>query len=122
MPYFIANYEHSNYKNKKRIYALNRMYETGLLRKFQSLKKAKAVVIFGSFAKSDWHTDSDVDVFVLGDPEDLKFGALWQGREVQVHACKTKKEIKEIRSGLMNNVVNGYFIKGNVQDLVEVKL
>jgi len=122
MPYFIANYEHSNYKNKKRIYALNRMYETGLLRKFQSLKKAKAVVIFGSFARSDWHTDSDVDVFVLGDPEDLKFGALWQGREVQVHACKTKKEIKEIRSGLMNNVVNGYFIKGNVQDLVEVKL
>jgi len=122
MPYFQANFEHLNYKNKKKIYALNRMYDTGLLKRLQSLEKSKAVVIFGSFAKSDWHTGSDIDVFILGNPKDLRYGTLWQGREVQVHAFKTKKDLKKIKSGLMQNVINGYFVKGDVQDLVEVKV
>lgn len=120
MPYLIAQYENIQYKNKKKLYALNSMFETGLLNKLQSLKNAKTVVIFGSFARSDWSTKSDVDVFIYGDPEDFRFGTIWNGRELQVHTFKNKKEIKEIRSGLINNVVKGYFVKGNIHDLVEV--
>lgn len=122
MPYFIAEYNVPEYKNKKKIYALNRMLETGLLNKLQSLKNAKAVVIFGSFARSDWNTNSDIDIFIYGDPEDLKFGTIWMGREVEVHTCRTKEEIKDIKSGLMNNVVKGYFVKGNIYDLAEVSI
>lgn len=120
MPYFIAQYNYPIYKNKKKLYALNRMLETGFLNKLQSLKNAKAVVIFGSFSRSDWDTNSDVDVFIYGDPEDLKFGTIWLERGVEVHTCRTKKDIKEIKSGLINNVVKGYFVKGYVHDLVEV--
>ncbi|MBS3097304.1 nucleotidyltransferase domain-containing protein [Candidatus Woesearchaeota archaeon] len=122
MPYFIAQYENPYYRNKKKLYALNLMFETGLLNRLQSLENAKAVVIFGSFSRSDWNSNSDVDVFVYGDPEGLKFGTLWQGRDVEVHTCRTKEEIKEIKSGLINNVVKGYFIKGNVHDLVDVSV
>jgi len=120
MPYFIAQYETLQYKNKKKLYALNSMFETGLLNKLQSLKNVKTVVIFGSFARSDWSTKSDVDVFIYGDPEDFRFGTIWNGRELQVHTFKDKKEIKDIRSGLINNVVKGYFVKGSIHDLVEV--
>ena len=122
MPYFIANFEHPNYKNRKKIFALNKMYDSGLLARLQSLDKAKTVVIFGSFARSDWDSNSDVDVFVYGNPEDLKYGTRWMGREVEVHTCKTRKDLKDIRSGLINNVIKGYFLKGNVQDLVEVSV
>ena len=122
MPYFIAKYEHPNYENKKKLYALNRMFETGLLSRLQSLKNANAVVIYGSFARGDWNTDSDIDVFIYGDPEELKFGTIWKGlgRGIEVHTVKTKKDIKDIRSGLINNVVKGYFVKGNVHDIAEV--
>ena len=120
MPYFISLYDHPSYMNKKKLYALNRMYETGLLNKLQSLKNAKTVVIFGSFARSDWNTKSDVDVFVYGDSGDLMFGTIWDGRELQVHTFKTKKEVKDVKSGLINNVVKGYFVKGSIHDLVEV--
>ena len=120
MPYFIAEYNYPEYRNKKKLYALNRMLETGLLNKLQSLKNAKTVVIFGSFVRSDWNTNSDIDVFIYGDPEDLRFGTRWSGREVEVHTCRTKKNIKEIKSNLINNVVKGYFVKGNIHDLVEV--
>ena len=128
MPYFIANFRHENYRSKKKIYALQKLYGSGLLAKLQSLKNANAIVIFGSFARSDWNSQSDVDIFVLGDPEDLKFGILWSGlgfqgkaRELQVHSFKSIEETRNIHSGLMKNVVKGYFVKGNIYDIAEVE-
>ena len=129
MPFFIGNFRHENYRNKKRIYAMQKLYEIGLLMKLQQLKNAKVVVIFGSFARSDWNTQSDVDIFILGDPEDLRFGTLWSGlgfqgkaREIQVHSYKSVQDTRKIHSGLMKNVVKGYFIKGNIFDIAEVKV
>jgi len=128
MPYFIGNFKHENYRNKKRIYAMQKLYETGLLMKLQQLSNAKVIVIFGSFSRSDWNKQSDVDIFVLGDSEDFRFGILWSGlgfqgksRELQVHSYKSIKDIRNIHSGLMKNVVKGYFIKGNVFDIAEVE-
>lgn len=120
MPYFIANFEHPNYKNKKKLFALNRLYDVGFLSYLQSLEKAKVIVIFGSFSRSDWYSDSDIDVFILGDPKEMKYGTRLLGREVEVHLFKNKEEIKQIRSGLIKNVINGYFIKGNIQDITNV--
>ena len=128
MPYFQANWDHPNYDNKKRIYAMQKLYETGLLAKLASLS-AKTVVIFGSWHSGDWNTKSDVDIFVFGDPKDLGFGRLWSGlgfqgrpRELQVHSFKSLKDIKNIRSGLMKNVIKGYFVKGNIHDIAKVAI
>jgi len=127
MPYFIGNFRYDNYRNKKKIYSLQKLYKSGLLTKLQSLKNAKAVVIFGSFVRSDWNSQSDVDIFILGDPEEFRFGTLWEGlgfqgksREISVHSYPTLEKIRSIHSGLMKNVVKGYFVKGNIYDIVEV--
>ena len=101
---------------------MTKLYESGLITELRSLEKAKAVVIFGSFARGDWHTKSDIDVFIYGNPGKFKFGTMALWREVQVQVCKNKKEIKEIRSGLMKNVIKGMFIKGNITDLAEVSI
>ena len=128
MPYFIGNFRHGNYKNKKRIYAMQKLYETGLLMKLQQLRNAKAVVIFGSFSRSDWNANSDIDIFILGDPEDLRFGTLWSGlgfqgkaREIQVHSYKSVEDTRKIHSGLMKNVVKGFFVKGSIFDIAGVE-
>ena len=127
MPYFQGYWEHVNYKNQKRIYALNKLYETGLLNELWKLKNAKTIVIFGSFTRGDWNTQSDVDVFIFGDSENFKFGRFWKGlgfqgksREVQVHTFESKQEIKDVRSGLMTNIARGYFVKGSIHDIMEV--
>ena len=128
MPYFISNFRHEDYRNKKKLYALQKLYDTELMKRLQQLPNTKSIVIFGSFSRSDWNTNSDVDIFILGNPEDLKFGTLWKGlgfqgkaREIQVHSFKSIRETKNIQSGLMKNVVKGYFVKGNVFDIAEVK-
>jgi predicted nucleotidyltransferase len=121
MPYFIASFESAEYKNKKKLHALTKLYESGFLNYLRSLEKAEAAVIFGSFSRADWYSDSDIDVFIIGDVSfnKEKFGFLL-GREVQVHIFKNKEELKKIRSGLVKNVINGYFVKGSVQNFVEV--
>src|SRR3989338_5143140 len=55
MPYYIGNYDSPTYKNKKKIFALNRLYESGLLNHLYSLKKARTIILFGSFSRSDWY-------------------------------------------------------------------
>ncbi|MBS3142541.1 nucleotidyltransferase domain-containing protein [Candidatus Woesearchaeota archaeon] len=128
MPYFIGNFRHDNYRSKKKIYALQKLYESGLLAKLQALKNAKTIVIFGSFSRSDWNGQSDIDIFVLGDSEDLKFGMIWsglgyqgKGRELQVHSYNAVKDVRSIHSGLMKNVIKGYFVKGSIYDLATVQ-
>ncbi len=121
MPFFVSNHEDPAYINKKRIYALKQLYSSGLLDKLSLLEKAKAIVLFGSFARGDWHSESDIDIFIMGDPEDLKYGYRALGREVQVHHCKNKQEIRKIESDLIKSVIKGYFVKGDVTDILELK-
>jgi len=120
MPYYLANFDSPNYKNKKKLFTLNKLYDSGLLNYLQKLK-AKTIVLFGSFARADWYTESDIDLFILGDDKELKITKFESKlkREIQIHSFKNKKQIKDIRSGLMKNVINGYFIKGNVNSLLE---
>lgn len=127
MPYFQGNWEHDNYKNRKRLYALQKLYETGLIPKLQSLKNAKTIIIFGSYVRSDWITDSDVDVFIYGDSGDMPNDTMWQGlgfqgksRTVQVHVFNTRKEMEDVKSGLLKNVLRGYVVKGDIYEVMEV--
>ena len=67
MPYYLSNYEHPEYQNQKRIYALKNLHQSGFLNHLTTLKKAKTVILFGSFSRWDWHKDSDIDLFIFGD-------------------------------------------------------
>ena len=119
MPYYTANFEHTNYKNKKKIYALETFYETGFLKHLETLQ-AKTIVIFGSFARADWHTKSDIDIFIIGNDDNLEKGKYENilKRDIQLFTFKNSKEIKNINPNLINNIVNGYFVKGEVQNII----
>jgi len=121
MPYYIGDYDSSEYKNKKRIFALNRLYESGLLNHLDSLQKAKTIILFGSFSRSDWYKNSDVDIFIYGSPEGLKIAdyELKLHRGIQLFICKDKEELTKLGDGLIRNIIKGSLIKGNL-DFIEV--
>ena len=120
-PYFRTAFENSSYIHKKRLFSLQELYKSGLLSHLHSLKKAKIVVIFGSFVRSDWHSESDIDILIYGDPKGLNTTAHSKKlhREIQTHIYTNKNQLKKIRSGLIKNVIEGYFVKGGVQELLE---
>lgn len=121
MPYYVSNYSSPQYKNEKKIFTLNKLYESGLLNHLDSLKKAKTVILFGSFSRSDWYTKSDIDIFIYGSPEGLKIAdyELKLHKNIQLFICNNKKELRKLGHGLIRNIIKGNLIKGDL-DFIEV--
>jgi len=121
MPHYISNYESPAYKNRKKLFALGKLYDSGLLDHLSSLDKAKAVILFGSITRSDWYKDSDIDLFIYGDPEGLKIASYEQklGRDVQLFICRSKKDLQAMGEGLIRNIIKGNLVKGDI-DFVKV--
>jgi len=118
-PFFTAGSSNPIYQSLKRVYALEQLHKSGLIPKLLSLKNAKTILIFGSIAKGDWYKDSDMDIFVFGDISDFNKNLyeLKLHRHIELHIFENKKEIRELKTGLMNNVLNGYLVKGQIQDI-----
>ena len=121
MPYYLSSYDAATYKNRKKLFALNKLYSSGFLNHLASLPKAKTVIIFGSFARSDWYNNSDIDLFVYGEPEGLKLAEyeMKLKRDVQVFTCRNQKELHKFGEGLLRNIIKGNIVKGDV-DFVRV--
>lgn len=122
-PYFTVGSQNRVYQSLKRVYALEQLHKSGLIPKLINSEKAKAIILFGSFAKGDWYKDSDIDIFILGNLSDFDRN-LYESRlnrKIELHVFHNTSEIRQMKTGLLQNIVNGYIIKGEIQDIAEVK-
>jgi len=121
-PYFTAGKDNPVYKAKKKQYILDKIYESGLITGLLASDSIKVAIIFGSAARGDWYKDSDIDLFIFGDAHGMKKAHYESrlGRDIEIHVFASKEEIKEVKTGLMKNVIDGYLIKGKISDFAEV--
>lgn len=121
-PYFTCGSNNPIYQSKKRIYALNKFYQSGLINHLVSLKDSKTIILFGSMIKGDWYKDSDIDIFIYGSSKGFEKHKyeLKLHQDIELHIFPSKKELKKIKTGLIKNIINGYIVKGKIQDFVEV--
>lgn len=117
MPYYIGDWDSPSYHNKKKLYAMSKFYETGFLDHLSTLQKADVVVIFGSFARSDWHKDSDIDLFIYGSADEFEISKFEEKlkRDIQVFEFKSLKKLKENAENLIPPISRGMVIKGNLE-------
>lgn len=116
MPHYVSNCELPQYRNRKKLFALNKLYTSGFLNHLASLPKARTVIIFGSFARSDWYANSDIDLFIYGEPEGLKLAEyeMKLNRDIQVFACGKREELRKFGEGLIRNIIKGSIVKGDI--------
>ena len=122
MPYYLQNFDNPEYQQRKRLFALKKLTESGLLGHLASLQDAKVIILFGSFASYDWHEGSDIDIFIYGNDKDFEHGKyeLKLKKEIQVHTAKNKEDLKKI-DRMLPYIIAGDFIKGSIENLgVEV--
>lgn len=121
MPYYLSSFESASYRYKKKLFALNLLYESGFLTHLDSLSGAKTIILFGSFCRSDWHLQSDIDVFIYGNAQGLDVSLFESllGRNIQVFVCKDKNDLQKMSNGFLSNIVRGNVLKGNL-DFLEV--
>lgn len=120
-PHFAVGSNNAVYYSLKRVYALEQLHKSGLISKLLSLKNARTIVIFGSIVRGDWYKDSDIDIFVYGNLEDFdKIQYEFKlHRNIELHIFENEEEIRDVKTGLIKNIINGYLVKGQIQDIVE---
>ena len=119
-PYYVGNVSDSSWQVRKRMYALNSLYEKGLLSHLHSLG-AQTVIIFGSFSRWDWYDDSDIDIFILGDPSRFEKGRFEKafGREIHLFVAEDDNDLSRFPEGLLKNIADGFVVKGSAQVLCQ---
>lgn len=121
MPYYTSAHDTPPYRNEKRLFALRELYDSGLLNYLVSLPEVQTVILFGSFCRSDWYYNSDIDVFIYGNPKEVNVQRYQRKlhRPIQVFTCQNKDELKKLGNDLIRNIVKGYILKGDV-DFIRV--
>jgi predicted nucleotidyltransferase len=121
MPYFQADFESAAYRTRKRLFAIAQLQESGFLDHLVSLSNAKTIIIFGSFVRADWYTQSEIDVFIFGTPVglDIEKYSHTLKRDIQLFEAKDCADLEKFGKGLLRNIIEGMLVKGKL-DFVEV--
>ena len=110
-PSFKANETNELYRFYKKQEFLKKIIEIGLLDYIENRYNPRCIILFGSFAKAEYDSKSDVDIFV-------------QAKESKIDLTKFEKKIKHkiniffeenignLSSNLLNNIINGVKLRG----------
>lgn len=116
MPYYVQNFENPDFKSLKRLYAYQKLTKKGFIRYLLSLKNVESVILFGSFARSDWYKQSDIDLFIYGKNKKIDIAKYEKrlNRNIQLFTCNNKNELKKMGAPLLRNILQGNLIKGTI--------
>ncbi len=118
MPYYLACHESNEFHLQKRLYGLQILEQSGLFAHLYSLKNLKTAILFGSFARGDWGTSSDVDLFLYGDDSFFEKNIFEKKlkRPLQVFSFQQAKEVKrQLEPALLKNIAKGFNISGDLE-------
>ena len=123
MPYYLANYQHPNYQTRKRFFALQSLQDSGLFTYLQQIEDTQTIILFGSMTRSDWHSESDIDLFIYPQAKNINIGKyeISLGRDIQIFSYPNRESLQQLPSGLLKNIIKGNLLKGNL-DFIEVKI
>jgi predicted nucleotidyltransferase len=115
---FKANNEEREFKQLKLNYNIKLLYKSGLIDYLvEELNYPEAIILFGSFAKAENISRSDIDLFIVSPVKkmlDLQKFENKLGHEIQifVHSKKEIENLKKTSVELLNNVLNGKILYG----------
>jgi len=115
---FKANSNNFQFKDLKLFYNLKNLKESGLLDYLdEELNHPRAIILFGSFVKSENIKKSDIDLFIITSIKkelNLKGFEKKLGHEIQLflHSNKELEEMKQKKEPLLNSIINGIVLEG----------
>jgi len=111
-PLYKADIESKTYKLYKKIYALAQIKELTEFLKDKFMPKC--IVLFGSYANSEDIEDSDIDIFLECEKEEINLSKFEKhlNRKIQLHF---KGHFNDYPKELKNNIINGIVLEGYLE-------
>lgn len=110
-PVYNANINNNQFKKLKIISNITAIFESSLVNFIEEKLTPKSIVLFGSYSRGEDTEDSDIDIFVECNQEelDLKLFEKKLKRKLQLHF---KKDFTSFPKELKNNIINGVVLNG----------
>ena len=117
---YILNQENEYVKLEKKFYNIKKIISSGIIDALNDSLGYPGIILFGSMAKGEDNSDSDVDLFVYSETKkDIEVGTYEKKikRNIQLFVMNRKDfERNKVRNkNLMNNILNGIKISGFVE-------
>ncbi len=111
--YYYANKENSLFIELSRIYWKSVLEKIGIIDFLEKELLTPIIILFGSISKAEARPESDIDlaIFTTSD-KNIKLNKFEKklNKNIQLFIFKTRKDVKNPE--LLNNILNGYKIKG----------
>ena len=112
--YYAANNKSGFFRDLSRVYWKVRLEESGCIKMLEQELLFPIVIMFGSLSKAEAKADSDIDIAVFTPSKKeimLKEAERKLKRKIQLFVFSSREMVKN--KDLLNNILNGYIIKGN---------
>lgn len=100
------------FRDAKRVYNFERLFETGLVDRLENEFRPDAVVLFGSYAKGEDTGESDIDIAVINGKEtNIEVTDIEEllGRKISIQHVDLEKAGENFQTTLANGIVlRGY--------------
>ncbi len=115
--FFKANTENQAFKDKKIFYSVEKIRKSNLISYLAQEYTPEAIILFGSFAKSENISTSDIDLLLITPVKkdtilDKFEKELNHKIQLFVHSKKEIEDIKNKNPRLLNNFINGIKLYG----------
>jgi len=106
-----SNETSRQYRFSKLIHALKIIEESGVVEYLENELTPKCVILFGSFAKAEYHSGSDIDIFVQSSEQSIN---LKKFEKKLLHEINLffEPDLNKLSPELLNNIINGIKLKG----------
>jgi len=109
--YYVANRDNFNFINYKKIYNLDILNKSGLIKYISDKFMPSCIILFGSFSRGEDINSSDIDIFIECSEKNVDLTKYEKilNRRIELHF---KKNFKSYSSELKNNILNGLTLYG----------
>lgn len=110
-PLYTARREDKLFRRYKMLYNLNALLESKVIDFIEEKLSPKAMVVFGSYRRGEDTEDSDIDIFVECEEENVLLEKFEQklGRKIELHF---NADFTTYPLELKNNIINGIVLFG----------
>jgi predicted nucleotidyltransferase len=105
---FRPNFDSLAYKREKMLHNLSQIFSSGIVEHLAETCSPQAIILFGSYARGEDTSKSDIDIAVIGGEE--KEGSLtafekMMGRAISIHHTTREDVSDEFFANLVNGIV-----------------
>lgn len=111
IPFYRAEIDSEKLSNYKKLAILYELYDSGLIDYLWDEIAPEAIILYGSYAKGEFTSNSDVDLFIIGKKRKLEIEKFEKKINAELHII-FEENIKKIPKNLKNNLCNGIVLKG----------